>query len=77
MVAHPDAAGRGGEAGAELRQMGRDREASSASPLSAAPGPAAQGRADGLYRLSGRIPRRREDTQSIMSPGAHSAGGPR
>jgi len=37
----------------------------------AASGLAAQGQADGLYRSSGRIPRRREDTQSIiMSPGA-------
>jgi hypothetical protein len=31
----------------------------------------ARTQADGLYRLSGRIPRRREDAQSIiMSPGA-------
>jgi len=49
-----------------------------ASPLSAATGPAAQGQADGLNRLSGRIPRRREDAQSIiMSPGAARARGPR
>jgi hypothetical protein len=42
------------------------------------PGPAAQGQADGLHRLSGRVPRRREDAQSIiMSPGAASARGPR
>ena len=38
-----------------------DHAAGSASPLSAATGPAAQGQADGLHRPSGRIPRRAGD----------------
>jgi hypothetical protein len=63
MVAHPDAAGRAGEPQPNSPDGAQPRPAP-ASPLSAAPGPAAQGQADGLNRLSGRIPRRREDTQS-------------
>ena len=52
--------------------------ASSCSGRQPAISPAAQGHADGLKRPSGRIPRRRGDTQSIiMSPGAASARGPR
>ena len=64
-------------AGAELTRWGITAASSRQSAVSRY-GPAAQGQADGLYRLSGRIPRRREDAQSIiMSPGAARARGPR
>jgi hypothetical protein len=74
---HLDAAGQAGEPEPDFTRWGTTRPAP-ASPLSAATGPAAQDQADGLHRLSGRIPRRREDARSIiMSPGAASARGPR
>ena len=55
MVAHPDRPA--GEASrSRTHPMGHNRGPAPASPLSAATGPAAQGQADGLYRLSARIP---------------------
>jgi len=35
-------------------------------------GPAAQGQADGLIRLSGRIPRRREDARRVSGARCHA-----
>jgi hypothetical protein len=52
---HRDAAGQAGEPEPNSPDGAPWRPAP-ASPLSAAPGPAAQGQADGLHRLSGRIP---------------------
>jgi hypothetical protein len=55
IAAYPDVAGRAGAPEPDSPGWAYPRPAP-ASPLSAAPGPAARGQADGLHRLSGRIP---------------------
>ena len=59
-----------GHTAAALTRWGPPRPAP-AEPLSAAAGPAPQGQADGLIRLSGRIPPGGDTQSIIMSPGQH------
>jgi len=64
-------------AGAELTRWGITAASSRQSAVSRN-GPAAQGQADGLYRLSGRIPRRRgTPNRSSCRRARQSARGPR
>jgi hypothetical protein len=59
----------GTSARSHLHPMGKPPRPAPASRLSAAAGPATPGHADGLIRLSGRIPAGGDTQSIIMSPG--------